>query len=79
MSSPLKPLDLYYHSSGPNSFKVLIIIEELGLPWNLIEVVLGEDLKKEPFISLNPNGRVPALVDPNKDITLFEVIVSRNT
>lgn len=72
MSSALQPLVLYYHGPSPNPIKVLIIIEELGLPYKL-EEVLPHQLKTEPFISLNPNGRVPALVDPNQDnLTLFE-------
>ena len=31
-----------------------------------------KDIKSEPYESLNPNGRLPAIVDPNTDITLFE-------
>jgi len=42
----------------PNPSKVLIILEELGLPYQSEWVEL-ENLKKEPFISVNPNGRVP--------------------
>jgi glutathione S-transferase len=30
------------------------------------------DLKAEPYVSLNPNGRVPTIVDPNTNITLWE-------
>ncbi len=72
MSPALKPFVLYYHGPSPNPWKVGIILEELGLPWELASVDNSE-LKQEPFISLNPNGRVPALVDPNKDVTLWEV------
>ncbi|KAH6695492.1 glutathione-s-transferase theta, gst [Plectosphaerella plurivora] len=72
MSSSLQPFVLYYHGPSPNPTKVLIILEELGLPYKLEEIVTDK-LKTEPFISLNPNGRVPALVDPNRDnLTLFE-------
>jgi glutathione S-transferase len=31
------------------------------------------ELKQEPFVSLNPNGRVPTIEDPNTGIVLFEV------
>ncbi|KAL4860388.1 hypothetical protein BDV12DRAFT_205121 [Aspergillus spectabilis] len=31
-----------------------------------------KDVKKSPFIEINPNGRLPALTDPNKGITLWE-------
>jgi glutathione S-transferase len=44
----------------PNPSKVLIIMEELGLPYESIYVEL-EDLKKEPFEKVNPNGRVPGM------------------
>lgn len=47
------------------------MLEELGLPY---EVKQPEgNIKEEPFISLNPNGRLPALIDHEADITLFEV------
>lgn len=45
----------------PNPAKVLIILEELGLPYQSKWVEL-EDLKKEPFESVNPNGRVPGII-----------------
>ena len=44
----------------PNPAKVLIILEELGVPYQTSWVEL-EDLKKEPFTKVNPNGRVPGL------------------
>ena len=72
MSTTLKTFSLYYSGPSPNPWKVAILLEELGLPWKFVKVEMSE-LKKEPFISLNPNGRVPALIDPNKDITLWEV------
>jgi glutathione S-transferase len=50
-------------------------MEELALPYEHKHVPLS-DLKTQPYISVNPNGRVPALVDPNnKDITLWEVSI----
>jgi glutathione S-transferase len=69
----LKPFDLYYLGTSANPWKVAMILEELGLPYNL-KKVLFQDVKKEPIISLNPNGRLPILVDPNNNgITLWEV------
>lgn len=65
------PLVLYSHRYGPNPWKVAIVLEELQLPYETIFVEFG-DVKKEPFISLNPNGRLPALKDQNKDIALWE-------
>lgn len=57
---------------GPNPWKVAIILEELGVPYHQ-EFLDFSVLKQEPFISANPNGRLPALEDPNTGITLFEV------
>jgi glutathione S-transferase len=68
----LQKLILHGHSQGPNPWKVAIILEELGLPYEHLLCDFA-DAKKEPFISLNPNGRYPALVDPNQNITLWEV------
>ena len=44
----------------PNPSKVLVILEELGLPYESSWVEL-EDLKKEPYESVNPNGRLPGM------------------
>ena len=48
----------------PNSVKVLIGLEEMGLPYDLkpINVRMGAQ-KAEAFLALNPNGKVPVLVD----------------
>lgn len=70
--SDLKPLTLHMIGTGPNPWKVIIILEELGLPW-VPETVEKSDLKIEPFISLNPNGKVPVLADSNTGIVLWEV------
>jgi len=66
-----KPITLYSHSSGPNPWKVAILLEELSLPYETIYLQFS-DLKKEPFESKNPNGRVPAIEDPNTGVTMFE-------
>lgn len=55
----------------PNPSKVIIILEELSLPYERSWVTL-EDLKLKPFTNVNPNGRVPAIEDPNTGITLWE-------
>lgn len=54
--SEMKPITLYSHASGPNPLKVAIILEELGLKYETIYVGMA-DIKKEPYVSLNPNGR----------------------
>jgi glutathione S-transferase len=50
---------------------VVIVLEELGVPYET-EYVDMADLKKPPFEKINPNGRVPAIHDPNTGITLWE-------
>ncbi|KAB8301360.1 hypothetical protein EYC80_003237 [Monilinia laxa] len=66
-----EPITLYGHATGPNPWKVAIILEELKIPYTTKFMEMA-DLKKEPFEKLNPNGRVPAITDPNTDITLWE-------
>ena len=56
---------------GPNPWKVAIILEELKLPYET-EIMDFSQLKQDPFESLNPNGRVPAIEDPNTGMTLWE-------
>ncbi|QPC76301.1 hypothetical protein HYE68_007053 [Fusarium pseudograminearum] len=67
--SELEPITVYVHSAGPNPFKVTILLEELAVPYTTIVV---EDPKEDWFVAINPNGRVPAIKDPNSDIVLWE-------
>ncbi|KAL7917299.1 glutathione S-transferase [Trichoderma austrokoningii] len=67
----LKPIKLYWRNHVPNPSKVLIILEELNLPYETSWVEL-EGLKQQPYTDVNPNGRVPAIEDPNHGITLWE-------
>ncbi|KAJ2973579.1 hypothetical protein NQ176_g6527 [Zarea fungicola] len=64
-------LTLHGRAMGVNPWKVAIILEELGVSYKH-KLWAFPDLKKEPFESLNPNGRVPALEDPNTGVTIFE-------
>lgn len=48
----------------------MIILEELDVPYKLEPV---SDVKGKEFLDINPNGRVPALEDPNTGITTWEV------
>ena len=66
-----------YSLPTPNGVKVSIALEELGLPYEPHLVSFGTNDQKSPeFVSLNPNGRIPAIIDPNgpdgKPIGLFE-------
>ncbi|KAI1608789.1 glutathione S-transferase [Exophiala viscosa] len=70
MSSQLKPIKLY-GAHGANPPKVAIILEELGLPFEIIHIPLS-DVKSPDYVALNPNGRLPTIQDPNLDITIWE-------
>ncbi|KAF4954833.1 hypothetical protein FSARC_12009 [Fusarium sarcochroum] len=67
----LKPITLWAHNSGPNAWKVAIVLEELDVPY-IVRFIDFPDMKKEPFVSINPNGRVPAIDDPNTGTILWE-------
>ncbi|KAF5879005.1 putative glutathione-s-transferase gst protein [Botrytis fragariae] len=64
-------IQLYSHVKGPNPWKVATILEELGLPYET-EFVNPAELHTPVYEKINPNGRVPAIHDPNTDITLWE-------
>lgn len=66
-----------YSLPTPNGVKVSIALEELGLAYEAHRIEFGpEGVKSPDFISLNPNGRIPAIIDPNgpdgQPIGLFE-------
>lgn len=56
---------------GPNPPKVAIILKELDLPHEIIPTPHSE-LKLPPYLKISPNGRLPAITDPNTGITLWE-------
>jgi len=66
----MKPI-VIYGKTGPNPPKVRMLVEELGLPYELIDTPFSE-LKKPEFLAINPNGRMPAIHDPNTNLTLWE-------
>jgi len=50
----------------PNGVKVSIALEEIGLPYEAHKVTLSDaDVKSPAFLSLNPNNKIPAIIDPN--------------
>src|SRR5215211_5419680 len=55
-----------YTWSTPNGRKVSIMLEELGLPYNVHPVNIGKDDQFKPeFVAINPNSKIPAIVDPD--------------
>lgn len=65
---------LILHGMGsPNVIKIVIMLEELGLPYELRHVAVFSQEQFDPaFLKLNPLGKVPVLEDPRLDIPLAE-------
>jgi GST-like protein len=66
-----------YSLPTPNGVKVSIMLEETGLPYEPHTIDIGKDETWGPeFLSLNPNGKIPAIIDPNgpggEPLGLFE-------
>ncbi len=66
-----------YSLNTPNGVKVSIMLEEIGLPYEPHFIDITKNETWEPaFLSLNPNGKIPAILDPDgpggKPLALFE-------
>jgi GST-like protein len=66
-------IDLYT-AATPNGWKASIALEELGLPYETHRIDLqGGEQKQPAFLAINPNGRIPAIVDRDEgDFAVFE-------
>lgn len=65
-------LDLHTWST-PNGRKVSILLEELGQPYNVISIDISKDEQFAPeFLAIAPNNKIPALVDHETGVSLFE-------
>jgi GST-like protein len=66
-------IDLYT-AATPNGHKISIALEELGLPYTVHSTNLLANEQKQPaFLAMNPNGRIPVIVDRDAgDFTIFE-------
>ena len=62
-----------YTWTTPNGEKPIIMLEEIGMPYDLklLDISTG-DQKKPDFVAKNPNGRIPAIVDTEGEIRVFE-------
>ena len=63
-----------YTAPTPNGWKASVTLEELGLPYEVHPVnIMGGDQHKPEFRALNPNGKIPVIVDgDNDDFAVFE-------
>ncbi|KAK4246141.1 glutathione S-transferase [Corynascus novoguineensis] len=61
--SDMEPIQVWGRK-GPNPPKVTMILEELGLPYEHVPIEF-KDVKKPDYLAINPNGRLPAIRDPN--------------
>jgi GSH-dependent disulfide-bond oxidoreductase len=66
-------IDLYT-AATPNGWKISIALEEMGLPYNVHSLAFSkQEQKAEWYLKINPNGRIPAIVDrSNGDFAVFE-------
>ncbi|HKF27862.1 MAG TPA: glutathione S-transferase N-terminal domain-containing protein [Candidatus Binataceae bacterium] len=69
-------IDVYFWPT-PNGYKVTVMLEELGLKYNIVPVNIGKgDQFKPEFLKISPNNRMPAIIDPEgpggKPFAVFE-------
>ncbi len=66
-----------YALGSPNGIKIPIALEEMGLPYDIhtVDILKGEQFSTD-FLKINPNGKIPAVIDPNgpsgKAISIME-------
>lgn len=74
-NQPTEGYTLFSHRSAPNGFKVAIILSELNLPFNTIFLDFNNGEQRAPeFVTINPNARVPALIDHfNENTSIWEL------
>jgi GST-like protein len=76
MTTQSLPIDLYY-AATPNGRKITIMLEELGVPYNVHPISIGRgDQFKPEFLAISPNNKIPAIIDPEgpdgAPISVFE-------
>jgi glutathione S-transferase len=73
-NQPIEGFTLFSHRSAPNGFKVAIVLSELNLDYHTIFLDFNKGEQRAPeFVAINPNARVPALIDhTNDNLSLWE-------
>jgi glutathione S-transferase len=69
-TTTLQPIKIW-GNMGPNPPKVIMLMHELGLEID-IQAIPFSEVKSPSYLSVNPNGRIPAIHDPNTGLTLWE-------
>lgn len=65
-------IDLYTFTT-PNGRKASIMLEEVGLPYNVHKIDITKNDQFTPeYIAINPNSKIPAIIDQDAGITVFE-------
>ncbi|AFY39234.1 Glutathione S-transferase domain protein [[Leptolyngbya] sp. PCC 7376] len=65
-------IDLYAYAT-PNGRKPAILLEELGLPYEIHKVDIGKgDQFSKAFLAISPNNKIPAIVDRDNGLSVFE-------
>ncbi|MGH7814636.1 MAG: glutathione binding-like protein [Candidatus Binataceae bacterium] len=69
-------IDAYFWPT-PNGYKITVMLEEIGLKYNIVPVNIGAgDQFKPEFLKISPNNKMPAIVDPDgpdgQPISIFE-------
>ena len=63
----------FYTWTTPNGRKVSILLEELGIPYNVISINIGKGEQNFPdFLKISPNNKIPAIVDHETGAALME-------
>lgn len=63
----------FYTAGTPNGYKPAIMLEEIGLPYSIhkVDISKGDQFSPE-YIEINPNSKIPAIIDREADISVFE-------
>ncbi|KAH7024542.1 glutathione S-transferase [Microdochium trichocladiopsis] len=67
----MQPIKIWTTAPGPNGWKPIIYLEELNVPYEIVDVPFT-DLISDEFRKVNPGGKVPVMEDPNTGIKIWE-------